>query len=208
MLSDEGVSKVEQFLGNAIRWLTVREDERRVIVQPTQETFPGTRPVEFTGQVYDESYQPIENALVRVTVRRENEQYELELPSLGGGNYAGALGTLSEGEYSFAARVEQNAKTLGEDRGSFAVGDLNAEFLETRLNQRLLEQITSHTGGQYYHPSQVNRLVDDVIVGSGLSSRTTAHANDVELWNQTFMLALIVSLFALEWILRKRAGML
>ncbi|MGH2569156.1 MAG: vWA domain-containing protein, partial [Bacteroidota bacterium] len=65
---------LEEFLSNAIRWLTTREDDRRVRVQAARETFAGQEPIEFIGQVYDENYRPVDDAQVLVTVTRGRSQ--------------------------------------------------------------------------------------------------------------------------------------
>ncbi|MEK9136674.1 MAG: hypothetical protein AAB393_06080, partial [Bacteroidota bacterium] len=59
----EGVLSI--FLSNSIKWLTSREDSRPVKVATTKESYTQSEPVEFIGQVYDASAQPVDNAQLR-----------------------------------------------------------------------------------------------------------------------------------------------
>ncbi|MCI0707303.1 MAG: FixH family protein [Ignavibacteriae bacterium] len=203
---------LEEFLSNAVRWLTTREDDRRVRVQPVRETFGGTEPVEFAAQVYDENYRPVDNADVTVSMRQSgasgDAQDEMKLSPVGNGQYEGSLDFLNEGDYRYSATARVNGDVAGEDNGTFSVGGLNIEFLETRMNKELLQQIASRTGGAYYSPGDVASLASDIAALPGFKPRESVQSEDIELWNKSWMLGLVVGLFSLEWFVRKRNGML
>lgn len=201
-------SLLEDFLSNAVRWLTTREDERRVRVQPVQESFSGREPVEFSGQVYDENFQPIDNAQIAVTVTRGNQTSEVSLVPIGNGQYEGSFESLDEGDYQFTAQVKVDGKILGEDRGTFSVGGINVEFQETRMNKELLEQLAARTGGKYFTPASAQNLVQSITSLPNFTPREVTRSEDFELWNRSWMLALVVGLFSIEWFIRKRNGML
>jgi hypothetical protein len=215
MLSEEtpGSEKLlEEFLSNSVRWLTTREDDRRVRVQPVRETFGGQEPIEFTAQVYDESYKPVDNAEITVSIRKSGPlgetQNELTLSPVGNGQYEGALDGLGEGDYRYSATVRANSNTTGEDSGTFSVGGLNVEFQETRMNKELLEQIAERTAGTYYSPDAVTTLASDIASLPSFRPREVVRSEDIELWNRSWMLGLVVGLFSVEWFVRKRNGML
>lgn len=201
-------SLLEDFLSNAVRWLTTREDERLVRVQPMKESFSGQEPVEFSAQVYDENYRPVDNAQITVTATRGNQTSEVSLIPIGHGQYEGAFESLDEGDYLFTAHVKADGKVLGEDRGTFSVGGINVEFQETRMNKELLEQLATRTGGKYFTPASVQGLAQSIASLPTFTPREVSRSEDFELWNRSWMLALVVSLFSLEWFIRKRNGML
>ncbi|MGB2866892.1 MAG: vWA domain-containing protein [Bacteroidota bacterium] len=211
MLSDPGSGTehlLDQFLGNSVRWLTTREDDRRLRVHPSKEFFSVQDPVEFVAQVYDESYQPVDDARVTVSVARKNETNELTLLTLGNGQYEGIIDRLEEGDYAYTAKVTRNGVEAGTERGSFSVGSLNVEFQETRMNKPLLEQIAAHTGGKYYESTSLQSLASDIAALPNFKPRELTTAREFELWNSQEMMILAIALFALEWFLRKRKGML
>jgi len=207
--SGSGTEKVlESFLGNAIRWLTTQEDARRIVVQPSKHIFTTQDAVEFTAQVYDDSFQPLDDAQIEVRVHHGNEMSPLVMNPLGSGQYQGVYDRLSEGEYKFTATVKVNGTLIGEDHGTFSVGGFNAEYLETRMNKPLLQQIAAQTGGQYYESNELSSLLHDVTSLPNFKPRDVSKSVEIEIWNSRWMLALVIFVFALEWFLRKRNGML
>ena len=210
-LSDAGSGMelmLEHFVGNALRWLTTQEDARRIRVQPSKHIYTAQDAVDFTAQVYNDNFQPLDDAQVEVRVQNGSETNSLLLNALGSGQYQGEFESLQEGEYNFTATVMANGAAIGSDRGSFSVGGQNVEFLETRMNKPLLQQIAVQTGGRYYSRDNVSSLAHDVNMMQNFKPHDVSKSVDREIWNSRWTLALIIFVFALEWFLRKRNGML
>jgi hypothetical protein len=211
MLSDAGSGTdqmLEHFIGNSVRWLTTQEDSRKIRVQSSKHIYTTMDAVEFTAQVYDDNYQPLEDAQVEVKVQNGSESNSIVLNALGSGQYQGEVESLREGDYTFAATVLANGVTIGSDHGTFSIGGLNAEFLETRMNKSLLQQLAAQTGGRYYDSDNFNSLAQDVTLLPNFKPREVNTSAKIEIWNSRWMLALVTIIFALEWFLRKRIGML
>jgi hypothetical protein len=211
LLSDAGSPQaqlLERMLVHSIRWLTTREDDRRIRVQPSKDVFTSQEPVEFTAQVYDENYQPVDDAQIEVQAAQGKESSTLALNSVGNGQYHATFDQLPEGDYRFTARVQFDGKELGTSRGVFSIGGTNAEFLETRMNQPLLQQMAARTGGTYYVPPTISTLPQDVAALPNFKSRELTRTTEIELWNSRWFLALVILLFSFEWFLRKQNGML
>jgi len=211
MLSDAGSGTnqfLERFIGNAVRWLTTQEDSRRIRVQSSKQMYTTQDGVEFTAQVYDDSYQPMENAHIEVQVKNGSETNTVVLDALGSGQYQGQFESLREGDYTFTASVTANGGVLGSDHGTFSVGGLNAEFLDTRMNKSLLQQIAAQTGGRYYDGDMFDSFAHDVTSMSNFKPHDVSKSAEIEIWNARWMLLLVLCVFALEWFLRKRNGML
>ncbi len=199
---------LEEFMSNAVRWLTTREDDRLVRVQPTRQSFGGQDPIEFAGQVYSETYQPVDDAQILVTISGGTQANEMRLSPSGSGQYEGTLESLPEGDYHFTASVRRDGKEIAGDRGTFAVGGLNLEFQETRMKKAVLEQLAIRTGGRYYSPGTVGNLATDIAALPEFKARERIQSDDIELWNRGWMLGVVVGLFSIEWFIRKRNGML
>ena len=198
---------LDEFIGNSIRWLTTRDDDRKVRVSPVLEFFSSRDPIEFVGQVYDDSFQPVDNARVSLSVQGGGQKEELELSSLGNGQYVGRWDHLPAGDYSFAAVVERDGATLGRDAGSFSVGDVAVEFLETSARPLVLRQLAALSGGMHLEPGQLNRLPEAIQSTPGFQSREIVRSSEIELWNAQWSMVFLLVLFAIEWFLRKRFAM-
>lgn len=199
---------LDEFLSNTVRWLTTREDDRRFKVQPVKSAFGGQEPIEFTGQVYDQNYQPIDNTTIQVTISHGKETTEITLNPLGNGQYDGVVDHLNEGDYSFTAKEIQNGKQVADDKGTFSVGGLNIEFLNTRMNKVLLQQIAARTGGKYYDTDVLGTLPRDISALPNFKSHELTNQREFDLWNSQWALTLIIVLLAMEWFIRKRNGMI
>lgn len=199
---------LENLFSNSVRWLVTRDDEKPVQVRPTKEIFAGSEQVEFTAQVYDENYKPMDAAEVSLSVTQRGQTSQLMLSSLGNGRFEGAYDPLPEGDYTYTAWATAGSRQIAEERGSFSVGGLNAEFQETRANKLVLQQMAARTGGRYYDSDDLHRLPEDVALLPNFRLRDVSVARQFELWNKSWMLAMVVAFFAIEWFLRKRHGML
>ncbi|MCX6133126.1 MAG: VWA domain-containing protein [Ignavibacteriales bacterium] len=199
---------LENLFSNSVRWLVTRDDEKPVQIRPSKEMFAGSEPVEFTAQVYDETYRPLGDAEVSLSVSQKGQASQLTLSSLGNGRFEGAFDPLPEGDYTYTARATEGGRQLGEERGSFSVGGLNVEFQETRANKLLLQQISARTGGRYFESGDLGQLAEDLTSLRNFRPKDVTAARQFELWNRTWMLGAVVALFAVEWFLRKKHGML
>jgi len=195
-------------ISNAVRWLTTREDDKQVRIRPVKEFFDSGEEVVLIGQVYNESYEPVDGAAVSVTVKRGDEERELLLSPEGSGRYSGVLDITAEGEYSYSGEAVLDSRSLGKDNGRFSVGELNIEFQNTRMNNILLRQIAAETGGSYRVIDDVEGLAAAVQGDAGFVEMHRALKSDIQLWNIIWLLALAVLLFAMEWYIRKQAGLI
>jgi hypothetical protein len=210
-LMGQGNAQTEQllplFVTNAVRWLTTKDNEKKVRATPAAESFTTTEAVAFTGQVYNDQYVTVDDAEFTVEFSSGSEKYPLPLNPLGSGVYEGSLDGVPAGEYAYTATATRNGRSLGEDHGRFTVGQMNVEFLQTRLNAQLLRQAAARSGGVYLPLAEASSLGSTLASRGRLEPRELTRTNQIELWNWKASAALIVLLFALEWFLRKRTGM-
>ncbi|MBI4811156.1 MAG: hypothetical protein HY800_06920 [Ignavibacteriales bacterium] len=132
----------------------------------------------------------------------------MTLNAIGNGRYEGSMDGLSEGDYTFTANASSDGKIYGEDKGRFAVGQMNIEFLETKMNKPFLEQLAYRTGGKYYNVGEAVDVARDLEKEVNFSSKEVIRSQDIELWNWKYLGGAIVLLLGIEWFLRKRSGML
>lgn len=196
------------FLANCVKWLTTEDEARPVKVVTTKESYTHGEPVEFVGQVYNATAQPVDNAQIRIAIRRGDEEVTTVLRPIGSGRYEGSVEGLGQGDYTFKATAQTEGTTLGGDNGRFSIGELDLEFQDTRMNAQLLRQLAHRTGGRFYTPQDISNLAQDITGQSSLVAREATHVRSFELWNWRYSLAILVAFFATEWFLRKRSGML
>lgn len=195
-------------LTNLVQWLTTRVDDRLVRVRPVRDTFGGGEPVQLTGQVYDESLNPVDDASVEVQMTTpEGTRYPYTMEAVGSGRYVLDVGTLPEGAYTFEATAQRGDVTVGADEGAFAVGRLTLEYKETRADAALMRQIAARSGGTAYAPSSVEALAPQLQASAAFVPLTLEQERETDLRRLYVFLAVVLACLTLEWFLRKRAGM-
>ena len=212
---DETKEHFGQWFSTLVRWLATREQDKRLRVEPAKEFYSRGERISFAGQVYNESYQPLDNAEVLVTIRPHHSTsstnsvtVETILSSSGAGLYEGNIAGLGEGEYSYTASAVANGDTVGRVSGRISVGEQSIEFAETKMNKPLLKQIAASSGGNYADAVSFSALADEILARKEMSLQEQTHTSEYQLWNLPWFLAVIILLFGIEWFVRKQSGML
>lgn len=204
----ETATLLQAFLVNSVKWLTAPDDQRLIRVAPVQEDFTHGQEVAFAGQANLADGRLFDNASIRVIAEGNHERYELDLRPVGNGRYDGRFPSLPDGSYTFRAIGTASGNQLGDDTGSFTVGELDLELQETRANPALLQQLAYRSGGICLPPSDIGKADSLLALLPSYKQRTIPHAHDTELWHWPWLLGSIVVLFGTEWSIRKMSGML
>lgn len=192
-----------QFLNNSIRWLVTKEESRLVRIYPDQEIYRNGQSITFTAEVYYEDYRPLDGAEVKLQITGKQRSYDILLHGVGAGKYEGILQALEGGDYSYTGSVALNSREIGTDAGRFSVEDFNLEFLQTRLNEALLQQLAAKTGGRYFSDANYDSLAAHL----KFPDRITSGVKEIPLWNKLLLLVVVIGLLSIEWFVRKRSGM-
>ena len=196
-----------RMLDRMVRWTTATRDRRPVRVRPDRALFGERDRVTFSGQVYGESLAPVDGARVVLTVRGPGGATTATMRSLGNGRYAADLGVRGPGTYTFTAEASASGATLGSDRGSFGVGRLAAEFREPGADPALMRQLATRSGGAVVGLDTLGAFVAGLRDRGALADRPLVREDETPLLDLWPLLALAVALLTVEWVWRKRLGM-
>jgi len=194
----------DTFFENCTRWLSSAEDSRTFSITPNKEFYKYGEQITINAQVYTETYEPLNDAAVRITVQKGGISVDRILQSLGEGKYSTTIDGLESGEYKISGFALKGDQQLGTATAQIMVGSFSFELMSTSLDSVLLLQISSAAGGKYFNARSVealSSLVDDrpVIYHR---SKTLAVSNTV------WLLSIVIVLLCIEWFIRKRLGML
>ena len=194
-------------LDNLVRWTTAARDRRPVRVRPDRSLFGERDRVTFTGQVYGEGLEPLDDAQLVLTVSGGPEAERVTMRSVGNGRYVADLGIRPPGRYTFTAEATRGGTRLGDDRGAFAVGQLAAEFRQPGADLGLMRQIAQRSGGEAVALDSLGAFVRALRERGALADRPLVREDETPLLGIPWLLALAVGLLSVEWVARKRAGM-
>ncbi len=208
----EGLDALANFwptlLSNAVQWVATRQDDRPVRVHPVLDVFAGGETVQFTGEVYDESLNPVSNASVSLEIMApDSTRYPYQMQPVGSGRYSLDAGAFPEGSYSYTATAIQEGANLGADSGTFLIGSVTLEFKETRANASLMQQIARRSGGGFWSGADIGALPTALSSSGDLLPTVTEEQQELGLAHLYVFLVILIVLLSTEWFLRKRSGM-
>ncbi len=196
------------FMDNSLRWLSVGDINKKVSISTTKKMYSKGERVEIVAQVYDGAYLPVDNAIVDVTIKSGNNPINITLSPNGNGRYYGFADGLQPGDYTYSGTATRNSSSLGSDDGRFSIGEIDLEHRNIRMNNLLLKAISEASGGKYYSNENTQNLLDDIKSLKGFRPQSITLRDDFTLWNYPWLLVIAILLFSLEWIIRKRSGMI
>jgi hypothetical protein len=202
-LSLDQSKTLDTFLDRSIRYLVTREEDKLVRISTSKPIYQGGETVNFSAQVYNEDYQPVDGAEVEVSVTKGAETVKLALESEGNGRYSGDLSAWTEGEYTYEGKATRG-KILGEDQGKFTVEAFNIEFLNTSMNAPLLRMVAAQSGGAFASAQNFEPMLRQL----HFPTRLRTASWEVPIWNRAWLLWVFIGLLSVEWVIRKRSGML
>jgi len=202
------VSFFDTFIGNAVRWTSVRDDERRIRIRPTRSFFASGESVAFTASILDASLQPVEAADVRIRISGP-ESREIVLAPMGNGRYSASVGPLPAGDYGFegVAKHAESGTEIGREDGRFSVGDVSLEDAGLTLNTTFLRTLAERTGARFVTPDNLDALVESITKDPRMQSVAKTYDRELVLRYLPWLLIITITAFALEWTVRKRRGL-
>jgi len=198
---------LEAMLLELINMTLQKEKRTKLRVYPVKDIFDYTEPVKIYAEVYDENYVMTRNAEVNGRVLRPDGSSVGELNFTPEDNkFSAFLPPLAAGDYSVEADAEFNGSYWARDVNRFLSDSVNTEFIETRSNVSLLNEIASKTGGSLMYVDSIGRYGELLKSYRDMPGRETVGERYLrfDLWGNKFYLMLVILLFSVEWILRKR----
>lgn len=199
----------QRFWQQLILWLARKEFDSDqpiwVRIQPRNFAQMATAPIEFGAR--DENGQPITDARFQVEVLGPKTDW-LAVPAaltLDGG-LAEFTETVEAGDYWVRVRGEADDVNLGlPAMGRFIVDSRDIEMDNPVADPDLMREIATATSSVSYEAEDFDQLLQEVFE-MGRSSDLTRYRH-IELWDGWPLLAIFVSLLTIEWVLRKKRGL-
>jgi len=153
-------------------------------------------PVTVYARLYNDSFLPIGDAQVAAQYTVGDEQTPIMLRAVPDqpGMYRGDFVALKAGRYKVSTMADQ--KTTVE----FSASEPQFELGETAMNEALLRQMASISGGRFFREEDLGELGKEL----NRKPETLHTSRDVEVWASPFYFMLMCAVAATEWVLRKR----
>ncbi len=194
----------DEFFTRIVQYLAVKEDKSqfRVIVK---NSFSESDAVEIDAELYNDSYQLINDLEVNIVITDENKKsYPFTFTRTSNAYYLNA-GSLPPGDYTYKASADFAGKAY-EKTGMFTVMELNMEAMNTVADHTLLNTISARHSGKMVYPSQLSQIEELLSQRDDLKTIAYSQKRYTDLVSYVPFLILLLLLFSAEWFLRKRNG--
>jgi hypothetical protein len=192
--------RIEKFWSNLVRWLVIREDLEKFNLVTDKLVYKLGEPVGFVATVFDDNYNLINGARIRVMVIDSlKTERELLLSGQKPGEYTGDFGSPAPGKYEFKAIALVEGDTIASADGSFLVEALSLEMENPSANCALMEKIAEITGGKSYTPDNFSEFSQNLMLKTKRSEVFSEH----RLTGNLYILLMVILLFTAEWGIRK-----
>jgi uncharacterized membrane protein len=210
MLQDHTDRSHAVFWEQLLRWL-VTDTPGRVMASTPRTVLADDTKVPLRAEVRDKTFKPLSN--VRVEARIVGPEgiatsVELNPAPLEEGIYTAEYTAEKPGSYVAEVIVQQpegarpDADDMGRDVLTFRREDGVAENFRVAQNRELLEKLAEQTGGRYYTASDMGKLPEQISFSeAGITTRETK-----DIWDMPIVFLLALSLRSMEWLLRRKWG--
>lgn len=187
-----------------VQYLSLKKDKSQFRVKGPENVLETDRLI-FEAELYNESYEAVTDAEVKLSIRNSEDQEYTYTFSKNGTSFRLDAGQLPVGEYTFKATADRGG-TSYTDEGQFVINELKLEEVRTVADHQLLNQLSVKSGGKMYDATSLEGLVEDIRNSGQINSTSYEESNLSDLINLKWILFVLLSLLSIEWLLRKRNG--
>jgi uncharacterized membrane protein len=198
----------KRFWRQVILWLARKDEsnEGQVWVKLDQRRHaPGSR-VEFTAGAKTAEGEPVvDGSFEAEVVRPDGKRTAVTLRKQGEEMRGTFLDAQAAGDYTVVVKARRKDEPIGAAQARFLVFEQDLELNNPAADVGALESLAAMTGGKSLAPEQLPSLFKDLKKSTkNLEVETQAKET---LWDKWPVLTAFVGLLALEWLLRKRWGL-
>ncbi|HUQ71592.1 MAG TPA: hypothetical protein VM165_18835, partial [Planctomycetaceae bacterium] len=203
-----------RFWGQLLRWAIAADlaaGTEFVRVRTDRSRYATGETVQITIRLADADGEPVlaDDVAARITQGEDGRTIPLTADSQSPGEYRGEIRSLPPGDYRLepvGAAVETLQREHPQEPAATTLtvqDELPTEFLDTRCDRALAQQIADITGGLVVPPT----AVDEILRLTNLEPIKSERIEQRPLWVQWKYLWIVFGCLQIEWILRKRLGL-
>ncbi len=194
----------DELITKTIQYLAVKEDKSFFRIQVKNQYWEN-EPVIIDAELYNESYELINEPEVKLDVTGENNTTYSFVFSRYANMYRLDAGRIPVGEYKYSASTMMGGKTY-KKQGTIVVKPIQIEAVNTLANFELLRSVAESTGAAMFLPNQLDELQKRIEASETITSRSYSQKQLRDLIHFRWIFFLLLALLTLEWFIRKRQG--
>lgn len=193
-----------ELLNKTVQYLSVKADKSFFRLF-TKKIINENEPIDFTAEVYNQSYELITDPEVNINLIDESGKQFNYTMSKSNTSYHVEAGMFPPGEYKYKANVKVDQQLFSQS-GSITIKAIVAEKVNTVADHNILFQLSQNTGGKLFLPSEISKLEKELMDNERIKPITYSQKQLSDLIDLKWIFFLILGLLSVEWFLRKRSG--
>ncbi|MCI2228440.1 VWA domain-containing protein [Polaribacter sp. MSW13] len=202
-LSSNSFQEFDEFLGNLVQYLASNKKRNRLEVV-TNTIYPANSTIKISAFYTDKNYQFDARASLEITLTNVNTKEITKFPfSLINNSYQVEIENLPFGNYTYKINVKgQNINKYGR----FFITDYQVEEQFTSANHKKLSILAEKSGGKLYYKNNTDNLLKDLLRNKSYHITQKSIIKQQNLIDWKWILFIVISLFTIEWFIRKYYG--
>ncbi len=154
------------------------------------------------------NYQPLEGVQLDINITNEfsgKSIYSAKGVTGSDGQYRFVVRQNTEGYYIIKVAGKKENDEIGQDYAIFTVALKNKEFKDTSIRRDILARMAEISGGKYFELPAKNMgekfSIENPVIVKLVGKR------QISLWDNGYILMLILAVVSAEWWIRKRSGL-
>lgn len=193
-----------ELITKIIQFLSVRVNREPFQVRGNHQ-YLENEPVIFSAEVYNPSFELINDADVNITITDEQNKSFPFAFSRSGNIYQLNAGLFASGIYKYTAQTKIGNR-IYKVSGEFTVVPVQLETVNTTADYSLLFNLASQHSGTMVSAHNISQLADILKKREDLKTITYIQKRYTDWINIPWIFLLILVLLSVEWFIRKRAG--
>lgn len=191
-------------LTGMVQYLAGKKDQRKFRVYHKR-NFDENETIVFDAELFNESNQLLNTPEVSITIKNSSNKTFRFVFDKTTNAYRLDAGTLPTGVYTYEAKPEGYAAAKPVT-GSFTIKPLQIEFVQTRANHQLLNEIATQSNGKSFTLSNANELLPLLNAQQNIKPVIYSHEQNQPWINLKTLFFILLGLASLEWFIRKWNG--
>lgn len=193
-----------EIINKTVQYLSVKSDKSQFRVH-APDIVDENNNVEFSAELYNDSYELITDQDVTMTLTDENGKKYTSQFSKQNNSYHLNLGHLPTGDYQWTAETELSGKKLTKS-GLLTIREVMIESVNLVADHPLLQSIAQTSQGKFFTKEQIGEISKAIQDDPNIITIASYEKNFNLLSNHWLYFVIIILLFGVEWFMRKWGG--
>lgn len=196
---------IGELMDKTITYISTVEDKRKFRVSTTENVYLENDDILFSGELYNNSYELVNEPEVVMTITNEDRQEFNYTFSAEGKTYRLNAGKMSPGNYRYQAKTLFNGEAF-EVSGRFAVREIQYELFDFEANHSVLYSLSQKNNGKVYYPNAIDQIRTDLLTNENLKPVIYQNQTTKSVLDFKWLFGLLCLLLGAEWFLRRYFG--